>query len=457
MSAPPVAGSATLAPLARLAAATDHDALPEAVRHKASIHLLDTLGAGLAGAGSAETAAMLAALRHERGTVPVWGTPVALGPRDAALVNGVSSHAFELDDTGGCDHSGAVVVPAALAAVASVDAPVTGRRLLTAVVVGYDVARRVLEALGGYEAHNGAGFHSTGTCGPLGAAAAAAHVLGLTVEQTQHAVGLAASAASGVWAFVHDGAMSKRLHAGQAAEAGVRAALLARAGMTGPSAVLDDVWGGLLSTYARDTARPEALVDGLGVSWRIERCSIKPYASCRGTHSAIDAVAAILDEHRLSAADVASVSVRLSEFLQGMCGGRDVGTLAAAQLSLPYAVAARVELGGAGLDAYQEHVLLSAAMARRMATVNLVVDPRQSATDEPLVSVRTTDGMVHTRQAGPPLGSPSNPLSDTAIRAKFRSLATRSIPRDQAQHIERIVLALDEVSDVRVVTALLAR
>ena len=130
---------------------------------------------------------------------------------------------------------------------------------------------------------------------------------------------------------------------------------------------------------------------------------------------------------------------------------------AAAQLSLPYAVAARVELGGAGLDAYQEDALLGAAMARRMAAIDLVVDPRQSATDEPLVSVRTTEGRVHTRQAGPPLGSPSNPLSDTAIRAKFRDLATRSIPRDQAQHIERLVLALDEVPDVRVVTALLAR
>ena len=101
-----------------------------------------------------------------------------------------------LTTTGGCDHSGAVVVPAAVAAVELADRPVTGREFIDAVVIGYDVARRPLEACGAYEPHNGAGFHSTGTCGTFGAAAAAARILGLSVRETQNALGLASSFSS---------------------------------------------------------------------------------------------------------------------------------------------------------------------------------------------------------------------------------------------------------------------
>ena len=129
-------------------------------------------------------------------------------PLNAALVNGTASHAFELDDTGGCDHSGAVVVPAAVAALELAGRPVSGKEFITAVVLGCDIARRALEACGAYEPHNGAGFHSTGTCGPFGAAAAAAKILGLNALQTRHALGIASAYSGGLWACVHDGAQN---------------------------------------------------------------------------------------------------------------------------------------------------------------------------------------------------------------------------------------------------------
>src|SRR5262249_51494609 len=159
--------------------------------------------------------------------------------------------------------------------------PVSGREVITAVVLGYDVARRVLDALGGYQAHNAAGWHSTGTCGVFGAAAAAARVLGFDEPKIATTLGLAGSFSGGLWAFIHHDAMAKRVHAGRAAEGGVLAALLARDGISGPARLFDDQWGGFLATFAPDTQDPAALTRDLARAWHIRRCAIKPYASCR--------------------------------------------------------------------------------------------------------------------------------------------------------------------------------
>ncbi len=447
-----------LADLARFTAETRPDDVPAPVVTKAGHHILDTLGAGLAGADSAETSGLLRALAasDSGGDVPVWGTGQTLAPRAAALVNGVSAHALELDDTGGCDHSGAVVVPAAFAAAHAAPEPVTGARLLTATIVGYDVARRVLEACGGYGPHNAAGWHSTGTCGPFGAAAAAAAVLGLDPERTAHALALAASLGGGTWAFVHDGAMSKRLHAGRAAEAGLTAALFAAHGITGPSRVFGDVWGGFLRTIAPDSADTAALTAGLGCEWRISRCSLKPYASCRGTHSAVDAVGGLVDTHRLAPDDIASVRVRLGPFLHGMCGGFDVEPLAAAQLSLPYAVAARIALGTAGIAAYDGERRHSAAVRAMLDRIVLEVDTTMSTATEPVITLVTRTGAHHERQVTEVLGSPANPLDDAAVTAKFHELAGRTLPAERTRNIADAVRLLASTADVRTLTRLTA-
>ncbi|WP_327658766.1 MULTISPECIES: MmgE/PrpD family protein [unclassified Streptomyces] len=442
--------------LARLITDTTYEHLPEATTRKATLHLLDTLGAGLAGAHSEESGIALSVLGEERGKAPVWGRRERLTPRAAALVNGVSSHAYEVDDTGGCDHSGAVVVPAALAAAAVGATPVSGARLLTAIVLGYDVGRRMLEALGGYEAHNGAGWHSTGTCGPFGAAAAAAHVLGLTARQTESALGLASSGSAGLWAFVHDGAMTKRLHAGRAAESGLLAARMAAAGMTGPSAVFDDTWGGVLATYAGKEGEPGALTEELGRNWKIMRSSLKPYASCRGTHSSVDALLAIMADGNLAAEDIATVHVSLSPFLHGMCGGREITTTAAAQLSLPCALAAVITHGHAGLEAYVGDTVDRASLLAAMARVELEVDDAMRAEEEPVVTVTSTDGRRWSLRVDEPSGSPGNPLSEAAVKEKFRGLAGRVLPAARVRALEEAVLGLAEAGDARALGANLA-
>jgi 2-methylcitrate dehydratase PrpD len=422
--------------------------LPVEVVDRAKLHLLDTLGAGIAGMRSPEAGICLATLRATaEGSCPLWGTPHAAAPATAAIINGVAAHALELDDTDGCDHSGAVVVPAVLAALSAAPEGATGGHVLTAVVIGYDVARRVLDASGGYDAYNAQGWHSTGVCGTFGAAAAAAKVLGLDAVASASALGLAGSFTGGLWAFLTDGSMSKRLHAGRAAEGGLTAAMLAKGGFTGPREIFEAEWGGYFSTYVGKGAEPGALTRDLGRQWRIEQSSIKPYASCRGTHAAVDAIMALLREQRIPVSNVESVHVRLSPFLHRMCGETAPTSLLAAQMSMPFALAAAAVRGRIGLEEISEVGRTDGAVVDFMNRVVLDVDDTQSGSAHPVIEVRTKNGTSHTVRAGEPLGSPSNPLAAETIVAKFLDLADGTLTGPQARRIVDIVLDLDRIDD----------
>jgi len=443
-----------MARLAQFCVDTRFEDLPAALVEQAKRHILDTFGAALAGAGSDVARQARQVFKGEAGSTLVWGTGQRVGAAQAAMLNGIAAHALELDDTGGCDHSGAVVLPAVMAALSmstlSVsEASIDGRELITAVVIGYEIGRRVLEACGRYSAHNGAGWHSTATCGVFGAAAASARILGLDAQQTLSALGIAGSFSGGLWAFIHDGSQSKRLHSGRAAEGGLLAARFAQQGITGPTKLFDDVWGGFLKTLAADTAAPEALDAELGHVWKLARCSIKPYAACRGTHSAIDAFGLLLNQLQISADQIEDVQVSLCGFLQDMCGGQDVSTLPAAQMSLRYALAARLVHGHCRLEAYDDEQRRHPRIAHWMSRIRLEVDPQLSEDGEPVVSVRTVDGRQASLCVEVPLGAPGNPLSDAALEEKFFSLAGRVIPLQQAKELLEQLWRLEELESVR--------
>ena len=260
--------------------------------------LLDNLGAAIAGAKSEVTLIALEAARAAAeggaGSSVVFGRHATLPAPLAAMVNGTSAHALELDDFGGCGHSGAVVIPVVLALAAR--GRISGKAALAALLAGYDLAARVLEGAGGYRPHNEKGWHSTGTCGSFGAAAAAAKLLALDAERFANALGIAGTFTGGIWAFLDDGAMTKRFHPGKAAENGLTAALLAQAGMSGPRRMLEAEWGGFFSTYSPGIATPEATLAGLGKEFRIATSGMKPYACCRGLHACLDALFAMMQE-----------------------------------------------------------------------------------------------------------------------------------------------------------------
>ncbi|BBU31204.1 2-methylcitrate dehydratase [Burkholderia sp. THE68] len=435
--------------LANFIADSSFDDLPPEVVEKAKRHLLDTLGAALAGART-EPARVARSVMDSTGDAIVWGTSRRTHARDAAFINGIAAHALELDDSGGCDHSGAVVVPAVFAALNRVERPLSGRELLHAIVLGYDIARRVLEACGGYSAHNGRGWHSTMSCGVFGAAAASARVLGLDARGIGAVLGHAASFAGGLWGFIHDGSQTKRLHSGRAAEGGLTAALLAAQGMSGASRVFEDVWGGFLRTFAPDSASPEALVAELGANWKIMRCSIKPHACCRSIHSALDALIELT-----KGGSVAQVRVKLSEFVHGMCGDREPVNLASAQMSMPYALAAVLVFGHAGIEAFTGRARGDERVTPMMQRIVLEPDASLADLDEPEVTVTYVDGTVRSLQATIPLGDPRRPLDDTQLLTKYRSLAADVIGHDATGSLAHAVLSVEEWTDANVLERLL--
>ena len=455
IAAPPSPGAQALADLARFTAALRYEDLPETVVAKAQVHLLDTFGAALAGTRSREFALVAGTIDpRSSGVAHLWGCGRAVSAREAALVNGVAAHVFELDDTGGCDHSGAVVVPAVFAAAAG--RVVSGRDLLVAIVVGYEVGRRLLEASGGYDRHNGAGWHSTGTCGAVAAAAAVARLWGLDAAATAHAITIATSFSSGLWAFIHDGAQTKKIHAGRAAEGGVLAAELARAGMTGPSRVFDEVWGGFFRSFDHAEGDVSRFTADLGSVHKIMRVSLKPYAACRGTHSAIDAVGDVLAESGRSGADIVRIDVRASPFLADMCGKADVEPLAAAQMSLPLAVALRIVHGAAGLASYAQERRHDPRVLAFLDEIAVAVDAEQAALDEPIVEVHFSDGASSARRVPRATGSPERPMTAEAIRAKFAELAGMALPAADVADVARLVDALPSLADVAPLAARLA-
>ncbi|MDP9158046.1 MAG: MmgE/PrpD family protein [Pseudomonadota bacterium] len=448
------AGKSTLSQrLAGFVAETSGETLPAAVVHKAKRHILDTLGVSLGGATAVEARSVRALMSlGSKGEIRAWGTSQSFNARDAAFVNGVAAHALELDDAGGCDHSCAVVLPAAFAALACTDRAVSGREFLTAVVLGYDVGRRVLEACGGYSPHNNYGWHSTMTCGAFGAAAASARLLGLDAIQTAAALGHAGSFSGGLWGFIHDASQTKRMHTGRAAEGGLLAALLARQGVSGPTQIFEDVWGGFFNAFARETQQPEALLADIGVVWKLMRCSIKPHAACRSTHAAIDATLELLQGRAADLDKLTGVHVSLSAFVNQMCGGRDLNTLASAQMSLPYAIATALVNGQAGIGAYLDAQRHDPRIAAAMRRIMLEIDPAMSDLDEPVITLAMSDTEPRSRRVDIPLGDPRNPVSDAALVAKFRALAGMTIPEASVDALETALLDLDTLADVRTLT-----
>lgn len=438
--------------LATFVAQLRYEDLPEAVVRAAVRALIDTLGAALGGVRS-EEAGILYALAPQLGSgdaSTVWGTRMRSTAPVAALINGTVAHSLELDDFGGCDHSGATVIPAVLS-VAEAQNRVTGRDLITAIVAGYEMARRPMEAVGGYSAHNGHGWHSTGTCGSFGAAAGAGRMLGLDERALTSALGLAGSVTGGLWAFIDDGAMSKRYHAGRAAETGTTAALLASQGFTGPSRIFEAEWGGFLSTYAPGEGNIEALTGNLGEDFRILRSGIKPYASCRGVHSSIDALLQLRQDSAFGADDVVSIDVHLSPFDMGMVGGRQTHSLLAAQMSLPYGLAVVLQTGDASILQYSEDRRSDPEMNRLLNNIHLYPRETMSRDEEPIVEVHLRDSRVLQKRVDVALGDPKNPVGDAALDEKFANLAGMNLPQARVSELIRL---LRHISDEEKLSAL---
>jgi 2-methylcitrate dehydratase PrpD len=363
--------------------------------------------------GSAEGSGRCTALGH----------PGAFSASDAALVNGTAAHGEDFDDTfeGGPVHSGAVVVPAVLAACEREQ--LAGDRLLAGLVTGVELLCR-LSLVAPMGAHK-AGFHPTAVFGAIAAAGGAGAALGLTAPQLTSALGIAGSMASGIIEYLAEGAWTKRMHAGWAAQSGVRAALMARGGFAGPRTVLEGVHG-LYRAFAPSVPpRFESLVDGLGSTWVMDGVAFKPYACGTMTQPFIDCAVALADDG-VRPEDVASVVCRVGEgtvhrLWEPLAVKHHPPTPYAAKFSTPYCVAVGLIDRRAGFAQFTESRIRDPRVLTLASKVRYVVDP-----DDPYpraftghVRAELADGTVREHAQRHLRGGVHAPLTPQEVEAKF--------------------------------------
>lgn len=414
-------GASVSEQLADLLARTRADDLPPDVLDAAGGFVLDWLGCAIAGLPAPPGQVFL---RHTAqqpvGVASTLGFADGRSPEAAALHNGAVSHITEMDDVDRASviHPGAVVIPAALAVAERLEKG--GRDLLAAVVLGYEVAIRIGESVGKTHYFH---WHNTSTCGVFGAAAAAGWLLGLTKEQLVWALGSAGTQASGLWQFLQDGTMSKHLHAGRAAANGVLAAELAECGLTGAREILEGTQGFWAATAPdRD---PVAATRALGEGrWKLPGVSIKPYPSCRHTHSAVDAALALRRRvGQLDPEQVVSLEVEGYHSILDLCDNPNPNSLYAAKFSVHYTAAralldGHLRLGDFG-DAERDDPRVRALMARTTARIADDLEARYPAQFPARLSLTLADGRRLTEEVLDPKGDPENPLTRDELEAKF--------------------------------------
>jgi 2-methylcitrate dehydratase PrpD len=402
------------------------------------------LGCAIAASGTAAaTSAQGVAERFPSGgSATVIGLRAGYHPTTAALANGTLAHALDFDDThtGSIAHISAVVVPAVLAVGEASGA--TGAEALAAIVLGSETVTRVGAV--GAPTYMQSGFHPTSVAGVFGAAAAAARILGLTPEETAHALGIAGSMASGIFEYLGDGSTTKAMHAGWAAHCGIMATMLASAGGHGPARVLEGRFG-VFATHFRLT--PEHIDDwDLGIRWESSEISSKPYPACHFLHSSLDAGRALRDEG-LDPSDITDIVVKVPPpavplVLEPSEHKRAPRTPYEAKFSLQYSLAAMLRDGRVGLDTYEPERISEPETLALAARVRFVAAEMVGYPDVFPATVTVTTGRkqwVATRPLG---GRPTSP-EPRAVCEKFRSNAKLALEPDDVATLESRILSLE--------------
>jgi 2-methylcitrate dehydratase PrpD len=411
----------------------------EADLSAAALFVLDAIANTCAGQNSEPGRALLAWSSAD-GT---GNTQPDTGKR--AFLLGALTHILETDDLhrGSVVHPGCVVVPPAW--VLAVKHGVSGRAFLTSILHGFEATTRIGMAVG---AEHYRIWHNTATCGPFGSAMAAAALLGLDDEQTTHALGNAGSQAAGLWEFLETGAMTKHLHAGHAAEAGVRAAELAKHGLTGPPKILEGDKG--FFKAACPDADPSAVLAYADAPWQLTTTSIKPWPSCRHTHPAIDAAqsirAALKEKGQTLTGDmIETIDVGVYQASIDVCDRINPTTEYEAKFSLHHTVAAGLLCDIVDFSSFGE-VARSSLQPARLKVRPALQEPYASAYPKAWgssLSVTLKSGETITETRTHAKGDPEAALSREEMIDKATMLLNHAQTQEPTRFIEA-VLALAE-------------
>ena len=435
----------------------DPPPIPAAVLEDARRSILDGLGSMLAGSREPQARMVQQVTRSlgQSDDATVFSTTRS-SAAGAALANGVATHILEFDDIHkrSTIHAAAPVIPAALAVAEREHQG--GPAFLRAVVLGYEAALRIGEAVNPSHYRH---WHPTGTVATFGAAVAAGHLLRLDARQMLDALGSAGTQAAGLWEFNASGAMSKTLHPGKAAMNGVLSADLAKLGFTGAASILEGPRGFFAATT--DESDPSRVTADLGRVWKISENGYKLYSCCGHTHTAIDAVLSLRAEHGWNADWLLENvrEVRLSTYGPGweIVSEERPRTPYQAKFSLSYVVGVALLEGEVGLSQFGPERFgpagvtdpeLAGLLSRIKPSVSAELTAMYPAAWPARTEIELKDGRVFTAGGDFPRGNMENPVSTEALEAKFRGLVEPRLGGAVVKRAIELVRTLEDASDM---------
>jgi 2-methylcitrate dehydratase PrpD len=422
------------------------DDLPAAVKVEARRTLLNWTGCAVGGSRHETLDIAIGALS------PFFGPPQAsvLGRREridalsAALMNGMSSHVLDFDDT----HLKTVIHPAgpvapAILALAETQ-PVSGRDFLHALVLGAEVECRIGNAV--YPAHYDRGWHITGTTGAFGAAAASGRLLGLSEQQMRWALGLAATQPVGLREMF--GTMTKSFHPGRAAQNGLLAALLAKRNFTSSEVGLEGKtgWAHVLSTAVDYTQ----ITEGLGDRYELLLNTYKPFACGVVLHPIIDGCLQLRAANRLTPDAVARIDLRVHPLVLELTGKQSPQTGLEGKFSVYFAAAVAIAAGAAGVKQFTDDWVRQPAVVALQKRVTVTIDPAIGEA-QARVAIALADGRRVETFVEHAVGSVERPMSDADLDGKVLDLCDGVLPAAQARRLVDLCRGVDGLADARVV------
>lgn len=443
---------------AGFAAGLSYDDLPAQVREHLTIFMLDYLRVASLGQRMpwSAWATNLARELGGAGHSTVLFSTDRTDPERATFVNTTYSGSIDADDVhvGSMLHPGCIVISAALAIGEA--RHLRGDRILAAMAAGYEMMIRIGLSL--QPSHFRRGFQSTATCGGFGSATAAASLLFTGNDRATRiaeTLGLVASFSGGLTQFYHSGSTVKRIHAAHAAGEGIHAALLAEAGFSGPTDILEGQ-DGFARAYADGHDFNKGL-DRLGIHWRLLETAIKPHASSARVLSAIEASAALCSEHQLTLADIQTIRVGIPKIIQGRLTSNEPKDIQAAQMSLPFCMAMVLSRGKAlppgftmNVDDFEAALIDPQVMAISRRVECALDDDAERVSTEQSVGAKVTltlrSGKTVERFIEAPKGSASRPFTLDDHIARFRQEMTK---RFDAARIESLLQEVRNFAEAR--------
>ena len=416
--------------------------IPAKIRHEATRSVLNWLGCAVGGSHHPTIDIALSALAPFSGPAQasVLGRSERLDIMHAALINGISSHVFDFDDT----HLKTVIHPSgpvasALLALAELR-PMSGADFLHAFILGVEVECRIGNAV--YPSHYDVGWHITGTTGVFGAAAAVGRMLGLDVQQMTWALGIAATQAAGLREMF--GTMCKAFHPGRAAQNGMTAAHLAAKNFTSSTQAIEAPRG---FAHVLATARNfDEITGGLGQSWEIALNTYKPFACGIVIHPTIDGCVQLRNEHKLAAAEIAGVALKVHPLVLELTGKKTPRSGLEGKFSVYHSAAVAIIHGEGGETVYSDECVRDPQVVELRDKVSAEVD-QEMHEDAARITIKLKDGGVLEKHVEHSIGSLYRPMSDDDLEAKFRGLAADILPAGDTDALIKLCWSVEKLKD----------